>query len=220
MSLSPFSFLNFLSLSSFRGLNWFEGLKRIKVFLQWLWGAPSGLVLVFVAFHVKVIDLLVLFLVAALPILGFELLFRAVVWIVAGFLQSGDSKAGAGKPAQAHQLDDFKKKVTYRLQSWIIGLKKKRPHHVRLAVFLPLWFYIWYLLVTQTSFCPVSHWKNSGFAYPLENIDFINLLRLLWYVILTFMRVLLAVMVLFFVPHLYNSIEQGLIVSRGQDRQN
>jgi len=103
MSQAPFSFLNFFSLSSFKGLNWFEGLKRIKIFLQWLWGVPAGLGAVgFVGYSLLDggLDLKGFFwgtvfvgIVILLPILGFELLFRAVVWIVAGFLDSGDSKS-------------------------------------------------------------------------------------------------------------------------------
>jgi len=98
MSFIPYSILNFFSLSSFKGLNWFEGLKRIKIFLQWLWGVPAGLgLVVFSVYHFlhRSLNYEVFFLgvVALLPILGCELLFRAVVWIVAGFFHSGDSKS-------------------------------------------------------------------------------------------------------------------------------
>jgi len=97
MSLIPYSILNFFSLSSFRGLNWFEGLKRIKIFLQWLWGVPAGLGLVVFAgynfLHGR-LNYEVFFwgIVALLPILGCELLFRAVVWVVAGFFHPGEGQ--------------------------------------------------------------------------------------------------------------------------------
>ena len=103
MSFIPYSILNFFSLSSFKGLNWFEGLKRIKIFLQWLWGVPAGLGAVgflgynflngslnYKGFFLWMVSLGIVIL---LPILGCELLFRAVVWIVAGFFHSGDSKS-------------------------------------------------------------------------------------------------------------------------------
>jgi len=98
MSFIPYSILNFFSLSSFKGLNWFEGLKRIKIFLQWLWGVPAGLGLVVYSvynFLHKSLNYEVFFwgIVVLLPILGCELLFRAVVWIIAGFFHSGDSKS-------------------------------------------------------------------------------------------------------------------------------
>jgi hypothetical protein len=98
MSLIPYGILNFFSLSSFKGLNWFEGLKRIKIFLQWIWGVPAvlGLVVFFVYnFLHRSLNYEVFFwgIVVLLPILGFELLFRAVVWIVAGFFHSGHSKS-------------------------------------------------------------------------------------------------------------------------------
>jgi hypothetical protein len=98
MSFIPYSILNFFSLSSFKGLNWFEGLKRIKIFLQWLWGVPAGLGLVVFSvynFSHRSLNYEVFFwgIVVLLPILGCELLFRAVVWIVAGFFHSGDRKS-------------------------------------------------------------------------------------------------------------------------------
>jgi len=98
MSFIPYSILNFFSLSSFKGLKWFEWLKRVKIFLQWLWGVPAGLGLVvfFVYnFLYRTLNYEVFFwgIVVLLPILGCELLFRAVVWIVAGFFHSDDSKS-------------------------------------------------------------------------------------------------------------------------------
>jgi len=100
MSQEPLSFFNFFSLSSFKGLNWFEGLKRIKIFLQWLWGVPAclgavgffGYNLLNGSFNYKG-WIIILGIVILLPILGCELLFRAVVWIVAGFFHSGDRKS-------------------------------------------------------------------------------------------------------------------------------
>ena len=103
MSFIPYSVLNFFSLSSFKGLNWFEGLKRIKIFLQWLWGVPAclGAVGFFcynflngsLSYKGSFAWIVTLGMVILLPILGCELLFRAVVWIVAGFFHSGDSKS-------------------------------------------------------------------------------------------------------------------------------
>lgn len=225
MSLAPFSFLNLFSLSSFKGLNWFEGLKRIKIFLQWLWGVPFGLGFLFYLFCDLSDDrrlndgiIFIGLFAFVLPIIGFELLFRAVVWIVAGFMQAGDSKTEAIKMAEAHQPDQLKKKVINWWDRWIKEFKNIKVHHVLWAIFFPLWFYIWYELVTKTSFCPISHWKDSGFSYPLkgETMGWLESFRLLWYVVVTILRALLALIVLLFVYHLYSSVEQTILMRQKQ----
>ena len=108
MRIDPFSIFN---LSSLRGLNWFEGLKRIKVFLQWLWGVPAVLVGVFLlnssgSFSEK----LGMMLFLGLPLLGFELAFRAIVWIVAGFLKGeGDSQKTFTQATEGQSFEEIKK---------------------------------------------------------------------------------------------------------------
>jgi len=226
MSQVPLSFLNFFSLSSFKGLNWFEGLKRIKIFLQWLWGVPAGLGAVgffgYNFLHGSLnYNVLILGIVILLPILGCELLFRAVVWIVAGFLHSGDSKSQAVEMAQAHQTNEIKKKLTDSLNRWMSELKETKPHHVLWAIFFLLWFYIWCELVTQGVLCPISHWKNSGFSYPLrgETMSMLEFLRLLWNIVVTILRGVLAFIVLLFGYHLYISIETIILERQKQTKE-
>ena len=226
MSQAPFSFLNYLSLSSFKGLNWFEGLKRIKIFLQWLWGVPVGLGIVLfsagqllhggLSFEVFFWEIVILS-----PILGFELLFRAVVWIVAGFLHSGDSKSQAVEMAQAHQTNEIKKKLTDSLNRWMSELKKTKPHHVLCAIFSLLWFYIWCELVTRGALCPISHWKSSGFSYPFraETMGWLESFRLIWYILVTILRGVLAFIVLLFGYHLYISIETTILQRQKQTKE-
>ena len=218
MNLTPFSFLNLFSLSSFKGLNWFEGLKRIKVFLQWLWGIPSGLIFVFfvLTYGARLGILLLGFIAVALPILGFELLFRAVVWIVAGFMNVGDSKTEVFKPAQSQLPFEVKKKIADRWSRLKTKIRNTKIHHVLWAIFLPVWFYIWFELVTKTSLCPITHWKNSGFSYPLKNISDLEVLRLLWYVFLTILRAFVAFFVLLGGYHLYLSFEAGFLLMKNQ----
>ena len=111
---NPFSFLSIFNLSSFKELNWFEGLKRVKIFLQWLWGVPSVLIVLFISSPFSgafgSFSALTLFwdLVILSPILGFELLFRAVVWIVGGFLQDVDSKSFSLKIVQGYSAKESK----------------------------------------------------------------------------------------------------------------
>jgi len=111
---NPFSFLSIFNLSSFKELNWFEGLKRVKIFLQWLWGVPSVLIVLFISSPFSgafgSFSALTLFwdLVILSPILGFELLFRAVVWIVGGFLQDVDSKSFSLKMVHGYSAKESK----------------------------------------------------------------------------------------------------------------
>ena len=210
MSFAPFNFLNLFSLSAFKGLNWFEGLKRIKIFLQWAWGVPAGLILIIVLlfFHLSGGESLMALAAFALPIIGVELLFRAVVWIVAGFLQAGDAKNEALKLGQAHQPDEVKKKITTLFSTWISDLKNTKTHQVIWAIFFLLWLYIWIELVTKTGLCPISHWRDSGFSYPLNKLSTPDALKLIWYVIVTLLRTFLAILVLFYVYAIYSSVEE------------
>ena len=227
MSTAPYRFFNHFSLSSFKGLNWFEGLKRIKIFLQCVWGVPAVLVVLYISspfsgaftrFSILTLfwDLVILF-----PIFGFELLFRAVVWIVAGFLHSGESKSQEVEMAQTHQTNEIKKKLTDSLNRWMSEYKKIKPHHVRCAIFSVIWFYIWCELVTRGVLCPISHWKSSGFSYPFraETMGWHESFSLIWYILVTILRGVLAFIVLLFGYHLYISLETTILQRQKQTKE-
>ena len=87
MKMEPFGLFNIFNFSAFKKLNWFEGLKRIKLVVQWTW-------FVFVGFFIcmDIIDgtpfsFFFWFLCIVVPILATELLFKAIVWVIAGFLK-------------------------------------------------------------------------------------------------------------------------------------
>jgi hypothetical protein len=230
MSLGFLSCFNLFSLSSLKGLDWFEGVKRIKIFLQWLWGVPAGFGAVgFLVYNLlngslnyKGFFLWMLFLGIAilLPIIGCELLFRAVVWILGGFLQDGNVNSQVVMTAKAKSHEQNGEKLIKQPKHWICRLKEIKPHHVYWATFIPLWFYIWCVLVTRTGFSPISHWHESGFKFPPVNLTFLEDLRLCWYVFVTIMRGLLAFLVLLFGYHVYQSIEENILLRQDQKKTN
>jgi hypothetical protein len=222
MRFDPFNIFN---LSSLRGLNWFEGLKRIKVFFQWLWGAPATLVGVFLLFSlVSFYERLGIILVVGLPLLGFELAFRAIVWIVAGFLESeGDRSRKFIEAAQSQSPDEIKKKII----KWVSEIKKIKTHQICWAIFFPIWFFCWYKMVVNSSLSPLSHWKESGITFPNQkpifykklqnaNDQIANELKIVWMMIcaitLTLFKGLSCLMILFLGYHLYLSIEAGVLL--------
>lgn len=216
MSQAPFSFLNFFSLSSFKGLNWFEGLKRIKIFLQWLWGVPAGLGVVgFFGYHFLHgslnYNVLILVIVILLPILGCELLFRAVVWIVAGFLDSGDSKTKAVEMAKAYSSEEIKKKINKLWFYWISDLKKTRLRDILWTAFLILWIYSSTELINNTSLSPFSHWRECGLSYPLQSLDIVTLIRVGYFLLLTLLKGILDMIVLFSGLVLYQVLSSKIL---------
>jgi hypothetical protein len=216
MSQAPFSFLNYFSLSSFKGLNWFEGLKRIKIFLQWLWGVPVGLGIVLfsagqllhggLSFEVFFWEIVIL-----LPILGFELLFRAVVWIVAGFLDSGDSKSQAVEMAQAYSREEIKKKINKLWFYWISDLKKTRLRDILWTAFLILWIVSSNVAIVNTSLSPFSHWREGGLSFSLQNLDILTLIKVGYFIILTVLKVIFDIIVLSSGPLLYQAVSSKIL---------
>jgi len=229
MRFDPFNIFN---LSSLRGLNWFEGLKRIKVFFQWLWGAPATLVGVFLLFSaVSFYERLGIMLVIGLPLLGFELAFRAIVWIVAGFLESeGDRSRGFIKAVQSQSPDEIKKKII----KWVSEIKKIKTHQICWGLFFPIWFFCWYKMVVNSSLSPLSHWKDSDITFPVKKPIFSNdsknayeknandlkiSCKIVWMVILTFLKGLACLMILLLGYHLYLSIEAGILLVLEQQKR-
>lgn len=216
MSQPPFSFLNFFSLSSFKGLNWFEGLKRIKIFLQWLWGVPAGLGAVgFFGYHFLHgslnYNVLILGIVILLPILGCELLFRAVVWIVAGFLHSGDSKSQAVEMAQAYSSEEIKNKINKLWLHKTSDLKKTRLRDILWAAFLLLWIYSSSEVIANTSLSPLSHWRDSGLSFPLQNLDITTLIKVGYFIVLTVLKGVFDIIVLFSGLVLYQVVSSKIL---------
>lgn len=216
MSQAPFSFLNYFSLSSFKGLNWFEGLKRIKIFLQWLWGVPVGLGIVIfsagqllhggLSFEVFFWEIVILS-----PILGFELLFRAVVWIVAGFLDSGDNKSQAVEMAKAYSSEEIKKKINKLWFYLISDLKKTRLRDILWTAFLILWIFSSTELITNTSLSPFSHWREGGLSFPLQNLDISTLIKVGYLLLLTVLKGILEMIVLISGPVLYQVVSSKIL---------
>ena len=228
MSLTPFSFLNYFSLSSFKGLNWFEGLKRIKIFLQWLWGVPAGLGFVgyvgycflqlfydgglnYKSFFFGIVWIVVLGIVILLPILGFELLFRAVVWIVAGFLDSGDSKSQAVEMAQGYYSEEIKKKINKLWFYWISDLKKTRLRDILWSAFLILWVVSSNVAIVNTSLSPFSHWREGGLSFSLQNLDILTLIKVGYFILLTVLKVIFDIIVLSSGPLLYQAVSSKIL---------
>jgi len=217
MSQAPFSFLNFFSLSSFKGLNWFEGLKRIKIFLQWIWGVPAVLIVLYISSPFSGaftrFSMLTLFwdLVILFPILGFELLFRAVVWIVAGFLHSGDSKSQTVEMAHAYSSEEIKKKINKLWSYWISDLKKTRLRDLLWTAFLILWIFSSSELIANTSLSPFSHWRDGGLSVPLQNLDILTLIKVGYFIVLTALKGIFDVIVLFSGLVLYQVVSSKIL---------
>jgi len=217
MSQAPFSFLNFFSLSSFKGLNWFEGLKRIKIFLQWIWGVPAVLIVLYISSPFSGaftrFSMLTLFwdLVILFPILGFELLFRAVVWIVAGFLHSGDSKSQTVEMAHAYSSEEIKKKINKLWSYWISDLKKTRLRDLLWTAFLILWIFSSSELIANTSLSPFSHWRDGGLSFPLQNLDILTLIKVGYFIILTALKGIFDVIVLISGLVLYQVVSSKIL---------
>ena len=213
MSFAPFNFLNLFSLSAFKGLNWFEGLKRIKIFLQWAWGVPAGLILIIVLlfFHLSGGESLMALAAFALPIIGVELLFRAVVWIVAGFMQAGDAKNEAIKLGQAHQPDEVKKKITTLLSAWINDLKKTKPRDICYTAFFLIWIYCWTELVFNTFLSPLSHWRTSGFSFPIKELNTLVVWNLSYLGILSIIKCLIDIIIVFAGLVIYEIISSKIL---------
>jgi len=218
MGQAPFSFFNFLSLSSFKGLNWFEGLKRIKIFLQWLWGVPAclgavgffGYNLLNGSFNYKG-WIIILGIVILLPILGCELLFRAVVWIVAGFLHSGDSKSQAVEMAHAYSSEESKKKINKLWVHWITDLKKTRLRDILWTAFLLLWIYFSSELIANTGLSPFSHWRDGGLSFPLQNLDILTLIKVGYFLVLTVLKGIFDIIVLISGLVLYQVVSSKIL---------
>jgi len=216
MSQAPFSFLNFFSLSSFKGLNWFEGLKRIKIFLQWLWGVPVGLGIVIfsagqllhggLSFEVFFWEIVILS-----PILGVELLFRAVFWIVAGFLDSGDNKSQAVEMAKAYSSEEIKKKINKLWFYLISDLKKTRRRDILWTAFLILWIFSSTELIINTSLSPFSHWREGGLSFSLQNLDILTLIKVGYFILLTVLKVIFDIIVLSSGPLLYQAVSSKIL---------
>jgi hypothetical protein len=221
MSLGFLSCFKYFSLSSLKGLNWFEGFKRIKVFLQWIWGVPAGFIVIYMFANKSSIESMVLGVAILSPILGIELLFRVVVWIIGGFLHDGNASYQVGTVAQGLSHEEKgKKKLAKQTKYWLIKIKEIKPHHFYWAIFIPLWFYIWFELVSKTGFSPTSHWRESGFKFPPVNLSLLEDLRLCWYVFVTILRGLLALLVLLFGYHVYQSIEENVLLRQEQKKTN
>ena len=216
MSQPPFSFLNFFSLSSFKGFNWFEGLKRIKIFLQWLWGVPAGLGAVgffgYNFLHGSLnYNVLILGIVILLPILGCELLFRAAVWIVAGFLHSGDSKSQAVEMAQAYSSEESKKKINKLWMQFICDLKNTRLREIFSLSFGLLWFLFVCGLIARTSLSPISHWQEGGLSSPLQNLDLSTLVKLSYFLLLTLLKILFGFIIMICGAGLYETLSSKIL---------
>lgn len=217
MSQAPFSFFNFFSLSSFKGLNWFEGLKRIKIFLQWIWGVPAVLIVLYISSPFSGaftrFSMLTLFwdLVILFPILGFELLFRAVVWIVAGFLHSGDSKSQAVEMTHAYSSEEIKKKINKLWFYWISDLKKTRLRDLLWTAFLILWIFSSSELIANTSLSPFSHWRECGLSFPLQNLDILTLIKVGYFIVLTVLKGVFDIIVLFSGLVLYQVVSSKIL---------
>jgi len=216
MSQAPFSFLNYFSLSSFKGPNWFEGLKRIKIFLQWLWGVPVGLGIVIfsagqllhggLSFEVFFWEIVILS-----PILGVELLFRAVFWIVAGFLDSGDNKSQAVEMAKAYSSEEIKKKINKLWFYLISDLKKTRRRDILWTAFLILWIFSSTELIINTSLSPFSHWREGGLSFSLQNLDILTLIKVGYFILLTVLKVIFDIIVLSSGPLLYQAVSSKIL---------
>jgi len=195
MSFTPFSFLNLFNLSSFRGLNWFEGLKRIKVFLQWLWGVPAGIIFFVFALSWRAeLGMVLLGLLAvAMPLLGFELLFRAVVWIVAGFMQAGDSRAETIRLAESQRPAEVKKKITEGFNGWIGNLKKTNARDICDTLFFFAWIYLWSEVIGNTWLNPLGHWKHVWETISFENLNHERVWPLVGLAMITLFKGILAI---------------------------
>jgi len=216
MSQTPFGFPNSFSFSSFKGLNWFEGLKRVKIFLQWLWGVPACLgIVVFFGYNLLQgslnYNVLILGIVILLPILGFELLFRAVVWIVAGLLKSGDCKSAAMEMAQAYSSEEIKKKINKLWVHWINDLKKTRLRDILWTVFLVLWIYSLSELIANTSLSPLSHWRDGGLSSPLQNLDISTLIKIGYFIVLTVIKGIFEIIALISGLVLYQVVSSKIL---------
>lgn len=190
MSFTPFSFFNLFNLSSFRGLNWFEGLKRIKVFLQWLWGVPAGIIFLIFAlsWRAELGGVLLGLLAVTMPLLGFELLFRAVVWIVAGFIQVGDPKAETIRLAESQRPAEVKKKITEGINGWIGNLKKTSVRELCDTVFFFVWIYLLSEVVGNTWLNPLAHWQNVRVTISLESLNLERALTLVGLAMITLFK--------------------------------
>ncbi len=217
MRIDPFSVFNF---SSLRGLNWFEGLKRIKVFLQWLWGVPAILVGVSLLSSAgNAYERFGIMLFVGLPLLGFELAFRAIVWIVAGFLKAEEGSPKTFiKAAQDQSSEEIKKKVV----KWWSELKKTKTREILWAVFMLSWLYLVITFLEFIKVDPFSHWQESGFSFSVkelfskgaprkEPLGFAQEIRMAWYIILSLLKGLLALVIYFYGLFVYSNIEEEIL---------
>jgi hypothetical protein len=151
-------------------------------------------------------DLVILF-----PILGFELLFRAVVWIVAGFLHSGDSKSQTVEMAHAYSSEEIKKKINKLWSYWISDLKKTRLRDLLWTAFLILWIFSSSELIANTSLSPFSHWRDGGLSFPLQNLDILTLIKVGYFIILTALKGIFDVIVLISGLVLYQVVSSKIL---------
>ena len=215
MRLDPFNIFN---LSSLRGLNWFEGLKRIKVFLQWLWGVPAILVSVSLLSSAgSFSERLGIMLFVGLPLLGFELAFRAIVWIVAGFLKTeGDNRTTFSKAAQDQSSEGIKKKLV----KWWSEIKKTEPHEILWVVFMLAWLHVVMAFLEFFKADPFSHWQGSGFSFPAkEPLGFAQEIKMAWYIILSLLKGLLALVIYFYGLFVYSNIEKKILDRQKTDER-
>lgn len=156
-------------------------------------------------------NVLILGIVILLPILGCELLFRAVVWIVAGFLHSGDSKSQAVEMAQAYSSEEIKNKINKLWLHWTSDLKKTRLRDILWTAFLLLWIYSSSEVIANTSLSPLSHWRDSGLSFPLQNLDITTLIKVGYFIVLTVLKGVFDIIVLFSGLVLYQVVSSKIL---------
>ena len=86
MKLDPLDLINSAHL---KGMNWFEGLRRIKIVIQWGVGGFAFLLALSDGSRAygSFLGILFALFIAAVVFVGIHLVFKILVWIVRGFLE-------------------------------------------------------------------------------------------------------------------------------------
>lgn len=86
MKLDPLDLINPAHL---KGVNWFEGLRRIKIVTQWSIGGFAFLFALSDGSRAygSFLGILFALFIAAVVFVGIHLVFKILVWIVRGFLE-------------------------------------------------------------------------------------------------------------------------------------
>jgi hypothetical protein len=161
-------------------------------------------------------------LFVGLPLLGFELAFRAIVWIVAGFLKAEEGSPKTFiKAAQDQSSEEIKKKVV----KWWSELIKTKTREILWAVVMLVWLYLVMIFLEFIKADPFSHWQGSGFSFSVkelfsegaprkEPLGFAQEIKMAWYIILSLLKGLLAFVIYFYGLFVFSNIEDEILERR------